>query len=91
LGRYIPGRYYRPHIDGAWPPSALDEEGRYVYDGSKGTVLSRYTALVSDGYEEAMVMVMVVMVWGRAVPPHLPPRTHSATSPPPHTHTHMSQ
>jgi hypothetical protein len=30
--RYIPGRYYRPHIDGAWPPSGLDSKGNYVYD-----------------------------------------------------------
>ena len=30
--RYVPGRYYRPHIDGAWPPSGLDGEGNYRYD-----------------------------------------------------------
>ena len=30
--RYVPGRYYRPHIDGAWPPSGFDKEGRYRYD-----------------------------------------------------------
>jgi hypothetical protein len=30
--RYVPGRYYRPHIDGAWPPSGFDKEGHYRYD-----------------------------------------------------------
>jgi hypothetical protein len=30
--RYVPGRYYRPHIDGAWPPSGFDIEGHYRYD-----------------------------------------------------------
>ena len=30
--RYVPGRYYRPHIDGAWPPSAFDVKGNYRYD-----------------------------------------------------------
>jgi len=30
--RYVPGRYYRPHIDGAWPTSGLDKHGNYRYD-----------------------------------------------------------
>lgn len=30
--RYIPGRYYRPHIDGAWPSSGFDTNGDYRYD-----------------------------------------------------------
>ena len=30
--RYVPGRYYRPHIDGAWPPSGFDVKGNYRYD-----------------------------------------------------------
>ncbi|KAL7471121.1 hypothetical protein ACHAXS_011413 [Conticribra weissflogii] len=30
--RYVPGRYYRPHIDGAWPPSGFDVHGNYRYD-----------------------------------------------------------
>ena len=30
--RYVPGRYYRPHIDGAWPPSGFDRNGNYRYD-----------------------------------------------------------
>lgn len=25
-------RYYRPHIDGAWPTSGLDKHGNYRYD-----------------------------------------------------------
>ena len=35
--RYVPGRYYRPHIDGAWPPSGLDRNGNYRYDISDHT------------------------------------------------------
>ena len=30
--RYVPGRYYRPHIDGAWPCSGFDVNGDYRYD-----------------------------------------------------------
>jgi len=30
--RYVPGRYYRPHIDGAWPKSGFDKKGKYRYD-----------------------------------------------------------
>jgi hypothetical protein len=30
--RYVPGRYYRPHIDGAWPSSGFDNSGEYRYD-----------------------------------------------------------
>ncbi|KAL7478268.1 hypothetical protein ACHAW6_004045 [Cyclotella cf. meneghiniana] len=30
--RYVPGRYYRPHIDGAWPSSGFDDNGDYRYD-----------------------------------------------------------
>ncbi|PYH91747.1 hypothetical protein BO71DRAFT_485999 [Aspergillus ellipticus CBS 707.79] len=32
--RYVPGAEYRCHIDGAWPPSGITQEGRYVYDAS---------------------------------------------------------
>jgi hypothetical protein len=31
---------------GAWPPSALDASGQYVYDHSDGKILSRFTALL---------------------------------------------
>jgi len=53
--RYVPGAVYRPHIDGAWPPSAIDDKGEYVYDASpKGTaVMSRLTSLIylNDEFE----------------------------------------
>ncbi|KAF2741652.1 hypothetical protein M011DRAFT_414107, partial [Sporormia fimetaria CBS 119925] len=32
--RYVPGAEYRCHIDGAWPPSGITPEGKYVYDAS---------------------------------------------------------
>ena len=32
LFRYYPGAVYRPHIDGAWPGSGIDEEGKYTDD-----------------------------------------------------------
>lgn len=47
--RYKPGNHYRPHIDGAWPASALgaDEDGKpcYVYD-SDPALYSRLTFLL---------------------------------------------
>ncbi|KAF5370923.1 hypothetical protein D9615_009813 [Tricholomella constricta] len=48
LYRYLPGALYRPHIDGAWPASALDETTTppsYVYD-SDPAVYSRLTLLI---------------------------------------------
>ncbi|KAJ7770285.1 hypothetical protein DFH07DRAFT_735466 [Mycena maculata] len=48
LYRYRPGALYRPHIDGAWPASALDETTAppsYVYD-SDPAVYSRLTFLI---------------------------------------------
>jgi len=33
-------------VDGAWPGSALDEDGRYLFDGHKGQVWSRLTFLI---------------------------------------------
>ncbi|KAJ7100771.1 hypothetical protein B0H15DRAFT_817247 [Mycena belliarum] len=55
LYRYRPGALYRPHIDGAWPASALDESGAapaYVYD-SDPAVYSRLTFLIylNDGFD----------------------------------------
>ncbi|KAL4882467.1 hypothetical protein BJY04DRAFT_187132 [Aspergillus karnatakaensis] len=32
--RYVPGAEYRCHIDGAWPPSGISDEGKYIYDSS---------------------------------------------------------
>jgi len=46
--RYRSGALYRPHIDGAWPASALDETTTppsYIYD-SDPTVYSRLTLLI---------------------------------------------
>ncbi|KAJ7472454.1 hypothetical protein B0H11DRAFT_2039073 [Mycena galericulata] len=48
LYRYRPGALYRPHIDGAWPASALDDTTvppSYVYD-SDPAVYSRLTFLI---------------------------------------------
>ena len=56
--RYVPGRYYRPHIDGAWPQSGLSERlefddnftqrksAKYVWDESDGKVSSKFTFLL---------------------------------------------
>jgi hypothetical protein len=45
--RYFPGAVYRPHVDGAWPPSGKDAATKeYVYDTSGGTVKSRFTFLI---------------------------------------------
>lgn len=46
------GNVYRPHIDGAWPGSGLDDEGRYVFD-AYGDRWSRLTFLVylNDDFE----------------------------------------
>lgn len=43
--RYTAGVVYRPHIDGAWPGSGLDEHGRYKYD-YYGDRWSRMTFLI---------------------------------------------
>ncbi|KAE8446070.1 hypothetical protein EG329_012578 [Mollisiaceae sp. DMI_Dod_QoI] len=33
--RYVPGAEYRAHIDGAWPPSGIDQvKDTYIYDSS---------------------------------------------------------
>ena len=46
--RYEPGRYYRPHIDGAWPASDF-HDGKYIYDAhlddTENRLSSRYTLL----------------------------------------------
>eukprot|EP01135_Chromosphaera_perkinsii_P010105 Nk52_evm30s2011 gene=Nk52_evmTU30s2011 len=51
LYRYLPGAEYRPHIDGAWPESGV-EDGKYVYDVN-GDCWSRITFLVylNDDFE----------------------------------------
>ena len=51
LYRYLPGAEYRPHIDGAWPKSGV-ENGKYVYDVD-GESWSRLTFLIylNDDFE----------------------------------------
>jgi hypothetical protein len=52
--RYVKGSVYRPHVDGAWPMSGIDETtGEYVYDMAKGKVSSKLTFLVylNEGFE----------------------------------------
>jgi hypothetical protein len=54
LYRYEPGAVFRPHVDGAWPGSGLDREGRYLFDAHGGEVWSRLTFLVYlNGSSEA--------------------------------------
>lgn len=43
--RYEPGSVYRPHIDGAWPGSGVNDKGEYVYD-IYGDRLSKLTFLI---------------------------------------------
>lgn len=43
--RYQPGSIYRPHIDGAWPGSAVTKDGEYQYDGF-GDRWSKLTFLI---------------------------------------------
>uniref|UniRef100_A0A7S0HD04 Fe2OG dioxygenase domain-containing protein n=1 Tax=Hanusia phi TaxID=3032 RepID=A0A7S0HD04_9CRYP len=45
LYRYTTGNVYRPHVDGAWPGSGIDEEGNYVYDKT-GDRWSRLTFVI---------------------------------------------
>ncbi|BFZ64927.1 hypothetical protein YB2330_006083 [Saitoella coloradoensis] len=50
--RYVPGAIYRPHIDGAWPPSGIDPakpvHDSYLYDASPPDkpLYSRLTFLI---------------------------------------------
>jgi predicted 2-oxoglutarate/Fe(II)-dependent dioxygenase YbiX len=53
--RYVPGAVYRPHVDGAWPPSGITPNGEYVYNASdpEKPEYSRFTFLVylNDEFE----------------------------------------
>lgn len=59
--RYVPGAIYRPHVDGAWPPSGIitrptsngSPSREYVYDSASGRQYSRFTFLVylNDEFE----------------------------------------
>jgi hypothetical protein len=44
--RYVPGAVYRPHVDGAWPSSGVDGDGKYVYDAFDDGRASRLTFLI---------------------------------------------
>ena len=44
--RYVPGAVYRPHVDGAWPSSGVDGDGKYVYDAFEDGRASRLTFLI---------------------------------------------
>jgi len=44
--RYVKQRYYRPHIDGAWPASGVSEKDEYIFDVSGGSQTSRLTFLI---------------------------------------------
>ena len=52
--RYEPGALYRPHVDGAWPPSGIDPEtNEYKFDMSDGALWSKMTFLMylNEGFE----------------------------------------
>lgn len=53
--RYVPGAEYRAHIDGAWPPSGITEEDKYVYDSSppnaKQSSLFTFLVYLNDEFE----------------------------------------
>jgi hypothetical protein len=46
LYRYSPGGVFRPHVDGAWPGSGLDAQGRYLFDARGGRQWSLLTFLI---------------------------------------------
>lgn len=48
LYRYVAGAVYRAHLDGAWPPSGVSEDGKYVYDTSlpEDKIWSKFTLLI---------------------------------------------
>ncbi|KAK4213402.1 prolyl 4-hydroxylase [Rhypophila decipiens] len=53
--RYVPGAEYRCHIDGAWPPSGILPDDRYVYDASppdkKQSSLFTFLIYLNDEFE----------------------------------------
>ncbi|KAL4944590.1 hypothetical protein BDV06DRAFT_186859 [Aspergillus oleicola] len=53
--RYVPGAEYRCHIDGAWPPSGITSDDKYIYDASppENKQSSMYTFLLylNDEFE----------------------------------------
>lgn len=53
--RYVPGAEYRAHIDGAWPPSGVSAEGKYLYDaspaGEKQSSLFTFLIYLNDEFD----------------------------------------
>lgn len=53
--RYVPGAEYRAHIDGAWPPSGISAEDKYLYDaspaGAKQSSLFTFLIYLNDDFE----------------------------------------
>ncbi|KAL4887876.1 hypothetical protein BDV59DRAFT_157751 [Aspergillus ambiguus] len=53
--RYVPGAEYRCHIDGAWPPSGILPNDKYVYDSSpedkKQSSLYTFLLYLNDEFE----------------------------------------
>ncbi|KAF4632893.1 hypothetical protein G7Y89_g5230 [Cudoniella acicularis] len=53
--RYVPGAEYRAHIDGAWPPSSIDSNDKYIYDASPPTAkqssLFTFLLYLNDEFE----------------------------------------
>ncbi|PSR78668.1 hypothetical protein BD289DRAFT_485932 [Coniella lustricola] len=53
--RYVPGAEYRAHIDGAWPPSGISSDDKYIYDASppeaKQSSLFTFLIYLNDEFE----------------------------------------
>ncbi|TQV90936.1 hypothetical protein V2A60_008397 [Cordyceps javanica] len=58
--RYVPGAEYRSHIDGAWPPSGISADDRYIYDnsppGKKQSSLFTFLLYLNDEFEGGETM-----------------------------------
>lgn len=58
--RYVPGAEYRSHIDGAWPPSGIGADDRYIYDNSpkdkKQSSLFTFLLYLNDEFEGGETM-----------------------------------
>lgn len=58
--RYVPGAEYRSHIDGAWPPSGISADDRYIYDDSppekKQSSLFTFLLYLNDEFEGGETM-----------------------------------
>ncbi|KAJ4148611.1 hypothetical protein LMH87_003073 [Akanthomyces muscarius] len=58
--RYVPGAEYRSHIDGAWPPSGISADNKYIYDNSppdqKQSSLFTFLLYLNDEFEGGETM-----------------------------------